>query len=233
MEYHNFHTTPGYIDGPTPIIDHIYTNYDRTKEPEWGSRKRWVLPPKVDEAEVSEFADGLVITAQQKMTELLDRHDFLEQRRSNNVGVIQRVSDQKNWDEFTEYFYTYLENTHYTEVLYVHRWLKYWKKIYELAAKTQFEPVYFEKKDEITDEDVAKAKEYPIQELFDGNLRHSFGKLTGLCPFHEDSTPSFTIFENDNHFYCFGCNAWGDAIDFYMKTNHVSMIEAVKALNAK
>lgn len=224
---------PNYMQNQTPIIDHIRTNYDLTKEPKWGSRKWWVLPPKIDEAEVEMFSDSLIETAQHKMVELLDRYDFLEKRRSNNIGAIQTESDKNQWDEFTEYFYTYIENTEYTEVLYVQRWLKYWKRIYELATNRKFEQVFFVQKDEITDDDVAQAKEYPIQELFDGNLRHSFGKLTGLCPFHEDSTPSFTIFENDNHFYCFGCNAWGDAIDFYMKTNHVSMVDAVKALNAK
>lgn len=234
MEFHSFHNTPGYIQREIPIMDHIRRSWKEGEETKWGDHSSLVMPPKLPEQEEVElFADGLAETAQQKMVEMLDRHDFLEHRRINNIKVIQSVSDAKNWDEFTEYFYTYFENSQYAEVLHIHRWLKYWRRIYEMASKSKFEQVFFEAKSEITEDDIARAKEVPLAELFDGDLKHSFGKFVGLCPFHGDSTPSFTIFENDNHYYCFGCNAWGDAIDYYMKTNHVSMIEAVKRLNER
>lgn len=236
MEYHNFSQTPGYIVGDTPLLDHIRFSRKQNTQPKPGDSRWFVRPPKLpDDEDIEMFADELVGTSQQKMVELLDHHDFLEKRRENNIGIIQSISDSNNWDEITEYFYTFMENTMYSEVIYVQRWLKYWKSIYELSAKKKFEPVFFEKSssDEITDDDIARAKEYPLSELFDGNLKHSFGKLVGLCPFHEDSTPSFTIFEEDNHYYCFGCNAWGDSIDYYMKTNKVNMPEAVRTLNAR
>lgn len=233
MEFHSPIHAPEYIVNTTPLVDHIHCNHDRLSKSKYGDRKWFVIPPKIDIEDTTFFSDELGETAQLKMVELLDRHDFLEKRRSNNIKVIQTISDIEKWNDISEYFYTYIENIDYTEVIYVQRWLQYWKRIYEIASKHKFERVFFEKKDEVTDEDIARAKEYPIQDLFNGHLRHSFGKFTGLCPFHEESSPSFTIFEDDNHFYCFGCNVWGDAIDFYSRTAHVNMIEAVKALNER
>lgn len=78
----------------------------------------------------------------------------------------------------------------------------------------------------ITDEDIARAKAHPIKELYTGKLRQS----TGLCPFHSEKHPSFHIYEKKNRYYCFGCNAHGDSIAFYMNINNVSFIDAVRAL---
>ncbi len=74
----------------------------------------------------------------------------------------------------------------------------------------------------VTDTMVARAKEFPIEEMYDGRLR----KGCGLCPFHQEKTPSFNI--KNNKFNCFGCGEHGDAIDFYMKTNNCNFIQAVK-----
>lgn len=45
-------------------------------------------------------------------------------------------------------------------------------------------------------------------------LRESGAHLVGHCPFHEDEQPSFAVFPETRSFYCFGCNAGGDVIDF-------------------
>lgn len=84
-------------------------------------------------------------------------------------------------------------------------------------------------KDSITDDDIARAKEKPIEELYDGQL---FGrkKKSGLCPFHQERTPSFYIFTKDNRFHCFGCGVHGSSIDFVMKRDGVDFIAAVKSL---
>jgi len=219
-----------YIESNSPLLDHIRRN----GEPGAATRRWFEMPPATPEQEeVDLFADGLIETSQLKLSELLDQHDFLENRRKHNIAFIQKRADSEHWDEISEWFWTYWENYQYSEIVYVQRWVKYWMKVYEMAAKVKFEPIFFEPKSEITDEDVARAKEVPLEELYDGNLRHSFGRLMGLCPFHEEKSPSFTIFQNDNHFYCFGCHTWGDAIDFYMKKNQVNMVDAVKALNGR
>lgn len=53
----------------------------------------------------------------------------------------------------------------------------------------------------------------------------------GLCPFHNEKTPSFHVSDDRNTFKCFGCGAWGDPIDFLMQMLNLSFVEAVKALD--
>jgi DNA primase len=55
----------------------------------------------------------------------------------------------------------------------------------------------------------------------------------GLCPFHNEKTPSFTVNEEKGFFHCFGCGAHGDAIGFEMRANHLSFTEAVEKLAAE
>lgn len=52
----------------------------------------------------------------------------------------------------------------------------------------------------------------------------------GLCPFHGEKTPSFTIYPETTSFYCFGCGAGGDVITFIKKIENLSYIDAVRFL---
>lgn len=52
----------------------------------------------------------------------------------------------------------------------------------------------------------------------------------GNCPFHADKTPSFSIPEDEEFFYCFGCHSKGDVVDFVMQFKKVGFAEAVKEL---
>ena len=53
---------------------------------------------------------------------------------------------------------------------------------------------------------------------------------TGLCPFHHEKTPSFTVNEDKGFYHCFGCQAHGSLFDFIMKTEGVEFPEAVERL---
>ena len=55
-------------------------------------------------------------------------------------------------------------------------------------------------------------------------------KYEGLCPFHEEKTPSFSIDPEKGLYYCFGCHQGGDSIDFVMKLDRLSFPEAVERL---
>ena len=55
---------------------------------------------------------------------------------------------------------------------------------------------------------------------------------TGLCPFHNEKTPSFTVSEEKGFFHCFGCGAHGDVIGFLMRADGLSFPEAVERLAA-
>lgn len=52
----------------------------------------------------------------------------------------------------------------------------------------------------------------------------------GLCPFHNEKSPSFTVNEDKGFFHCFGCGAHGDAIGFVMRSEGLSFLEAVERL---
>ncbi len=56
------------------------------------------------------------------------------------------------------------------------------------------------------------------------------GQLKGLCPFHDEKTPSFHVHQDRGFYYCFGCQAKGDVFDFVMQTRGVSFPEALKLL---
>lgn len=55
----------------------------------------------------------------------------------------------------------------------------------------------------------------------------------GLCPFHNEKTPSFTVYTDTQSFYCFGCGAGGDAISFIKKMENLDYIDAVKLLSQR
>lgn len=64
-------------------------------------------------------------------------------------------------------------------------------------------------------------------------LRRVGRQWTGLCPFHSEKTPSFSVNANENVFYCFGCQAKGDVIDFVMEKEQVDFPAAVERLAAR
>ena len=62
-------------------------------------------------------------------------------------------------------------------------------------------------------------------------LRRQGREYVGLCPFHDERTPSFTVSEDKGFYHCFGCGAHGDAIDFVMQFEGVSFRAAVGRLS--
>jgi DNA primase len=56
---------------------------------------------------------------------------------------------------------------------------------------------------------------------------------SGLCPFHNEKTPSFYVVEDKGFFHCFGCGAHGDAIGYVMRAENLDFIEAVERLAAE
>ncbi|TCC05850.1 DNA primase [Kribbella soli] len=59
------------------------------------------------------------------------------------------------------------------------------------------------------------------------------GNLKGLCPFHDEKSPSFNVTPSRGFFYCFGCQEGGDVIDFIQKVDQITFSEAVETLAAK
>ncbi|HZD70295.1 MAG TPA: DNA primase [Actinomycetes bacterium] len=86
----------------------------------------------------------------------------------------------------------------------------------------------------IRDESIAQVREATDVVVLVGEyvaLRPAGGsRMKGLCPFHQEKTPSFTVDSSRAHWYCFGCGEGGDAIDFLQKQESLSFIEAVERL---
>ena len=61
-------------------------------------------------------------------------------------------------------------------------------------------------------------------------LKRSGNNYTGLCPFHNEKTPSFSVSRTKQMYYCFGCHAGGNVITFMMEYNHMTFLEALQAL---
>ena len=64
-------------------------------------------------------------------------------------------------------------------------------------------------------------------------LRRTGRTMTGLCPFHNEKTPSFVVYPDTQSFYCFGCGAAGDVIGFVRKYNNLGYVESVKQLASR
>lgn len=65
------------------------------------------------------------------------------------------------------------------------------------------------------------------------DLKTRGSNLTGLCPFHKEKTPSFSVSPSKNIFKCFGCGKAGDPIRFMMEAEQLSFVEAIKYLARK
>ena len=61
-------------------------------------------------------------------------------------------------------------------------------------------------------------------------LKRAGSNLVGLCPFHSEKSPSFTVFSNEGNFYCFGCGAGGDVITFVRRAENLDYRSALEFL---
>ena len=86
----------------------------------------------------------------------------------------------------------------------------------------------------IRDEDVQYIRERaPIDEVVGDYVQlknAGGGQKKGLCPFHDEKSPSFHVTPSKGYFHCFGCQTGGDVIAFLMKIDHLSFTETIERL---
>ncbi|MFI9646264.1 DNA primase [Streptomyces sp. NPDC052040] len=89
----------------------------------------------------------------------------------------------------------------------------------------------------INDEDVKAVRDaVPIDSVVSEYLQlrnAGGGNLKGLCPFHDEKSPSFQVSPSKGLFHCFGCQEGGDTLTFVMKVDHLTFSEAVERLAAR
>lgn len=90
------------------------------------------------------------------------------------------------------------------------------------------------RKGRIPDTDIAAIRERVRIEDVVGDYvqlrRAGADSLKGLCPFHDEKSPSFHVRPNHGHFHCFGCGEGGDVYAFLQKISHITFVEAVEML---
>lgn len=64
-------------------------------------------------------------------------------------------------------------------------------------------------------------------------LRQFGSMFFGLCPFHREKTPSFSVAPDKRIYYCFGCNKHGNVVDFIMEIEHTSYPDAIRILSKR
>jgi DNA primase len=88
----------------------------------------------------------------------------------------------------------------------------------------------------ILDEDVTKVRDATDLVALAGEhlaLKRVGNRMMGLCPFHSEKSPSFSINPEMQVYYCFGCQASGDAITFVREVEHLDFVDAVERLAAR
>lgn len=186
--------------------------------------RRFVTPPKIVEDEYEIFSDGLKIIIPLKLKEALEIKESLKLLRKKRINLIlDEVSTMHQW------FYLLLEAHLFSEYYAISKWINYWLDLWH-EVNNEPKPGY-RANSKVSEDEIGRAKEYPISNLYKRKLRRSGERLCGLCPFHKEKTPSFFIFP-DNHWYCFGaCSCGGDSINYLMKLENLCFVDAVKRLN--
>jgi len=169
-------------------------------------------PPKIQYHEVEAFKDSIPDMVEGKVMELAKRMIELETERSTLPPI------ETNSDPLTEYTVRYIRELDFAEYYACQLWLRYYLRLNELS---QYEG-------EVRDLEAVKC--VPIRTLYPYTLKKAGKQLTGRCPFHNDKTPSFYVYEESNSFYCFGCHAGGDVINYVELSQNVNFREAVKIL---
>jgi hypothetical protein len=181
--------------------------------------KEWRLSqPKLTDKQwldiFPEARDMIVV----KLTEYqAEKENLAQQVRSKLISI-------QNYDEVTYY------------------WLRTWIKATDGPRLSELESHIIrlkrllyrnqqDNKNSITIDTLELARALPIEQLLDSPpLRKSGRTLSALCPFHQDKSPSFFIYSDQNRWWCYGCNQGGDAITFVRLSQGLSFKEAVNYL---
>ena len=176
------------------------------------------LPPKIPTDLLSTFETDLPSTCEQKLKGLKER-DFQIEFKRRQYNLLLLYLEEVNLPMVK--FVNFVKKVDLDEELFViNKWIVYWEMMRRKCLKLEI-PQY---SNSLSEEEIASAKAYPFEALLGG-------KMKVVCPFHDERTPSFSVFRKENYGKCFGCNWWGDTIDFVMKSEELSFPDAVRRLN--
>lgn len=166
--------------------------------------------PKAEEVKTFD-PEVLAEIAREKIEELTKRVEIINNFQQARMKGVD--------DDLRKQIFTFQVEE---EKVFMRKWWYYWSQFLQIARPQSVTG--------LSQADIERAKAYSIEQLFTGKLRRSGKSLMGLCPFHKERTPSFSINLHTNYYTCYGCQEHGDSIDFYMKLNEVDFPTAVKEL---
>ncbi len=190
--------------------------------------KHFLTPPKFPtNEEIGELRDGVILIIPAKLKELLQ---YLEKLTKDRKRKLRSIPRDTRTGTNEEWFLALLAEHEFAEAYIVQAWIRYWLDLWNKVSSKPLPSRIQIRLDRIDDYTKNKANQHSIRNLYPGQLRQSGSRLTGLCPFHEERTPSFFIFPN-NTWFCFGaCAVGGDAVAFIMELKGLTFPEAVRYL---
>ncbi len=188
--------------------------------------RHFVYPPSTL-PDITGFEDGLKIVSIEKIKELLELANETKKLIQEQMAIAVENSARESVERSV---LKILPTYHAEEYLMIRKWLRYWTEIWRKVSEKPLPRQLSNKLNRFGYFEVQQARQVPLERLYEGKLRRIGRRLTGLCPLHEEKTPSFVIYEDTNTYHCFGCGAHGDSINFIEKTKELSFTEAMKYL---
>lgn len=195
---------------------------------------RLVLIPK--EEGIKDTTDYFKKHSREEFIKLLDKAEFYPQlfKPKKEFKFIKEIKEQiKKYNQFLESLLIQERNSNqdFPHFEYIRKEII--SRINDLKRKIN--KIRYSKASSntnITNEDILRAKEIPIESIYKGELRgNGNNRAVGKCPFHNEKTPSFVVYLDKNKWWCFGsCGNGGDVIDFIKLRDDCDFITAVKIL---
>jgi hypothetical protein len=136
----------------------------------------------------------------------------IKELRNKCYEIIKKKNSKDYWP-----FYSSLEEEHQGYLRLIRRY-----EAYVQGA---------EARGGITESDVLRARGRSVAEVYQGQLKKSGSRFTGICPFHSDRRPSLVVYPAGKGYHCFVCQVGGDTIDFVMRFYNLDFIQAIKYIN--
>lgn len=188
----------------------------------WDLEKEWKKSlPKLTAAELLEIFPEAKKVIQSKISEWMEEREQMVKKIKSMLLQIRTIKD-----DFSRGLNKYwLKLTYGEKLLEIDRHIS---RLRHLLAVAKGRPPT---KGGVTEEMIERALSVPIETVINQQLRKSGNKLVGLCPFHNEKSPSFFVYPESNSFYCYGCGVGGNVINLIKKLHDYDFITAVKWLN--
>lgn len=200
-------------------VDWEFFDYASRLEDSW----RRSLPKLTDKELLKVFPDAKP-AIKQKIAEWEERREVVAEIVKKKLAIVyeKATSDAGRW-----FWREWIKVNEGSEIVEIDRHIQRLKRL--LVADKPAGP------GRITDDDIQRALQAPIIDIAGQQLRlRKSGKnFVSLCPFHNEKSPSCFFYTKTNSFYCYGCGAGGNVINYTQKINGAAFPEVVRQLVGK